>query len=99
GGPQALDELLNPRDDRDPRGEPQYGPRRELYLEEARQQSSEDREDLEERRRLPGPGRMRVDAPPEHVDEEGPDHQDDVAADHARGDPERQGLEGGQRGG
>src|SRR5882724_1871144 len=71
----ALDDVLKPRDDRETGREPEHRPWGEL--------------DLEERRRLPRPRRMRMDAPAEHVDEERSDHQDDVAADDDGGDPER----------
>src|SRR5882724_12539821 len=95
--PHALDDVLQARDDREPRREPEHGPGRQLELEEARQQAGEDGEDLEEGRRLPRPRRARTDAAAQHVDQQRAHHQDDVAADHEGRDPERQGLEVGQR--
>src|SRR6058998_339147 len=46
--PHALDDVLQAREDREARREPDHRPGRQLELKEARQQAGEDREDLEE---------------------------------------------------
>src|SRR5574341_553999 len=89
----ALDDVLEAGDDRERRGGPEDRRRADRQAEVAGQEADQDREDLEERRRLSRPRRPRVDAAAQHVDEERADDEDHVAADDDGGDPERQRLE------
>src|SRR5262245_3344622 len=103
----AVHEVLQTGDDGEGGGQPGdgvegegAGPRRrpDVALEHA----GEHGEDLEERGGLAGARGPRMDAPAEHVDEQGPHHEDDVAADHHDGDPRGEHAElreGHERGG
>src|SRR5438874_5502942 len=80
--PHALNEILEARDDREERGEPERDARRQARRDVGGEQPAEDREDLQEGRRLARPRRPRVDAAAQHIDERRAQGQDDVAADH-----------------
>src|SRR6059036_1392694 len=93
----ALHDVLEPRDDRERRGEPHDGGQRAADVHEAGGQPRKHGEDLEEGRDLPRPRRPRVDPPAGHMDDEGAHHQDEIAADDDGGDPEGQRLEPRER--
>src|SRR3989441_1130552 len=84
----ALEQVLKSRHDREDGRQPHDRPRRQYHVEIPREQSGQHREDLKERRRLPGPRRPGVDAPTDHEHQEGADDQQRVPRQYHRGDPE-----------
>src|SRR6266581_149305 len=92
--PHPLHDVLQAGDHGEPGGEPHHRAARERReLDVTRREPDEDREDLEEGRRLAGPRGARIETGADHLDDDGADHQDDVTADHHGGDPERQRFE------